>query len=186
MSSKDALRAFMRAQRAGLSTEEARTRARAAADRLAAESRWREARVVALYMSVRGEMSTADLLAEALGEGKEILLPVCVGPGHMELAPYRGPEYMQKGAYGIPEPVREQDSPRVPDLIVLPGLAFDVEGYRLGAGAGYYDRLLARPEYARALCAGLAYAFQVVDRLPRDAWDIPVHGLCTETGTTWL
>ncbi len=53
-------------------------------------------------------------------------------------------------------------------------------------GGGYYDRLLRRPEYARGLRIGLAFALQVVDELPREAWDMPVHALCTERGILWM
>lgn len=74
----------------------------------------------------------------------------------------------------------------VPDIIVVPGVAFDRQGGRLGQGGGYYDRLLGSPAYAACLRIGLAYAFQVLDRLPRDDWDVPVHALCTEEGLLWL
>ena len=76
--------------------------------------------------------------------------------------------------------------PPAPDLIVAPGLAFDRNGVRLGMGGGYYDRLLALPRHRDSLRIGLAYAFQIVDSLPREAWDVPVHAVCTEKGIVWI
>lgn len=76
--------------------------------------------------------------------------------------------------------------PPAPDLIIAPGLAFDRNGIRLGMGGGYYDRLLALPRHAASRRVGLAYSFQLVDSLPREAWDMPVHAVCTEKGLVWI
>ena len=65
----------------------------------------------------------------------------------------------------------------------MPGVTFDTKGGRLGFGGGYYDRLLALPMAASALTIGLAYAFQVVPRLPAESWDKPVDILVTELQT---
>lgn len=73
-----------------------------------------------------------------------------------------------------------------PDLIVVPGVAFDRHGYRLGMGGGYYDRLFARPEYTRSTRIGLAFGFQLVDFLPGEDWDLPIHALSTERGLLWI
>ena len=76
------------------------------------------------------------------------------------------------------------------DLILVPGLCYDREGYRLGFGGGYYDRFLAafgaRGSGRRPLLVGLCYAFQVVDALPSQDWDRPVDCLCTEEGLVCL
>lgn len=185
MFSKDAVRTFIRAVRSELAADGCQMLAQDAARHLMAEQVWRDARTVALYMDVRGELGTAELLEAAERDGKKILLPVCGRPGHMELVPYTG--QLRKGAYGIPEPEHsDAGAADTPDLIVLPGTAFDREGFRLGMGAGCYDRFLARPEYARTVRIGYAYALQVVDSLPREEWDIPVHALCTEEGVTWI
>ena len=194
MSSKDAVRTAMRAARSAISPERRRALSREAARHLMADPIWQNARAIALYMDVRGELGTADLLEAAVNAGKTVLLPVCGEPGHMDLALYTG--RLRTGAYGIPEPECPDDgreartdtcfSDAVPDLIVVPGMAFDREGFRLGMGAGYYDRFLARDGYAGVTRIGFAYALQVVDRLPREAWDLPVHALCTEEGLVWI
>lgn len=73
-----------------------------------------------------------------------------------------------------------------PDLIVVPGVAFDRRGHRLGMGGGDYDRLFARPEYMRPTRIGLAFGFQLVDFLPGEDWDLPIHALSTERGLLWM
>ena len=85
---------------------------------------------------------------------------------------------------GHHQPVRFEAT--APDLIIAPGLAFDRNGIRLGMGGGYYDRLLALPRHAASRRVGLAFAFQFVDSLPREAWDMPVHAVCTEKGLVWI
>lgn len=116
----------------------------------------------------------------------------------MCLAPCACAADLKPGRYGIaePDPIRcpaiDMDaapgsaSSFAPDIAVIPGVAFDRQGNRLGHGAGYYDRFLAHPAMARTALVGLAYAFQIVPALPVAPWDRPVHALCTEEGLTWL
>ena len=74
-------------------------------------------------------------------------------------------------------------APDAPDLLLVPALAFDREGFRLGRGGGYYDRFLAA---SRGLTIGLAYAPFVLDRLPRQAHDLPVDAICTQEDLMWI
>ncbi|MDR3045808.1 MAG: 5-formyltetrahydrofolate cyclo-ligase [Desulfovibrio sp.] len=116
----------------------------------------------------------------------------------MCLAPCACAADLKPGRYGIaePDPARcpaiDMDAAPglapnfAPGLAVIPGVAFDRRGNRLGHGAGYYDRFLAHPAMARTALVGLAYAFQIVPALPVAPWDRPVHALCTEEGLTWL
>ncbi|MBF0514131.1 MAG: 5-formyltetrahydrofolate cyclo-ligase [Desulfovibrionaceae bacterium] len=104
-------------------------------------------------------------------------------PGIMDLACPRCEEHLIPGAYGILEP----DPAACPselgasaELIVVPGLAFDRRGCRLGCGGGYYDRLLACPQFASTLTIGAAYAFQVVETLPQEPWDVRLRAICSE------
>lgn len=209
------MRAFFRAARLDISPEERQARSRAACASLLAESAWQKARCVALYMAVRGETDCAALLEEAWLSGRRVLLPLCSKDvaGSMRLVPCAGPKDLRPGAYGIPEPrLPEENIPEarahgplcgaaahpelsaglpelaaeLPDLIVTPGVAFDRQGQRLGAGGGYYDRLFSLPALSGTLRIGLAFAVQIVDQLPRDAWDQPLHGLCSEEGMLWI
>lgn len=183
---KNALRASMRERRSALSQAQQRELSRLACERLLASEDWKNAPVVALYIAVRGETDCGLLLQDAWEKGKTVLLPLCVPgrKGEMRFVPCSGPDKLRPGAYGIPEPVEDAASSAtpflVPALIIVPGVAFDRAGNRLGMGGGYYDRLLAGATYSRCLRVGFAYSFQVTDRLPVEKLDVPVHALCTD------
>lgn len=192
---KNELRAAMRAKRRELPLTRQAELSVAACSHLLASECWQKAHRVALYTAARGEMDTVPLLENAWGSGKTVLLPLCsrTEQGKMWMVPCSGPENLATGAFDIPEPLlAPQDVEKVrldkasPDIIVLPGVAFDRTGTRLGMGGGYYDRLLALPEYANCLRIGLGYAFQLVESLPRQKWDLPVHAVCTEKELQWI
>jgi 5-formyltetrahydrofolate cyclo-ligase len=105
----------------------------------------------------------------------------------MSFAPCADPAKLRSGAFGILEPpVPEaglgEGLEEVPDFLLVPGLAFDYGGFRLGQGGGFYDRLLSDPAWGNLFCTGFAYAFQIMERVPRAPWDRPVRALCTENG----
>ncbi|MCU0524881.1 MAG: 5-formyltetrahydrofolate cyclo-ligase [Elainella sp. Prado103] len=91
---------------------------------------------------------------------------------------------LQTGTYGIPEP--HPDSPMLHpnevDLMLIPAVACDVKGYRLGYGGGFYDRLLSSPAWARIPTVGIVFEFARLPRLPVDPWDRPLQAICTEVG----
>lgn len=98
------------------------------------------------------------------------MLPVVVGD-ELELRIYTGPEDMKTGAYGIEEPIGETFTDYAAiDFIVVPGVAFDRKGNRLGRGKGYYDRLL--PRIPSAFKAGICFPFQLVEEVPAEPFDI--------------
>lgn len=149
---------------------------------------WRTAAVVGLYMAVRGEVDCALLFDAALQQKKRVVLPVCSGykAGHMAFAACAGLDELQAGPFGIAEPAAPAPAEeQYPDLLIVPGLAFDSQGLRLGMGGGYYDRFLARKGFA-PVRIGLCYAMQIVESLPKERWDIPMHALCSEQGLLWI
>lgn len=182
--SKKQLRDIMRSMRTALSLNEQRELSKKACARLLSGSEWHAASVVALYMSVRGEIDCGALLQNAWEKNKKVLLPLCSAdePGKMRLVCCSGPDDLRAGAFGIQEPVENPNSGKLPppDLILVPGLAFDLDGNRLGMGGGYYDRLLSKPGFDRCLSIGFAYSFQVVNRLPAEEHDRRVRALCTD------
>lgn len=139
---------------------------------------------IALYNAVRGEVSTDVIRRAYLDAGAALYYPRVGGGGKLVFLPHRDGDPWEEGPYGIPEPARAPGRrPRTSgfDLVVVPGVAFDRAGRRLGHGFGYYDRFLGGlPEGVPRI--GLAYAGQVVPEVPVDAWDVPVHALVTEEG----
>lgn len=140
-------------------------------------SRWQSAQTVLLYHALPDEPYLQPLLDEGLREGKQILLPVVV-QDNLLLKIYNGKETMQKGAFGILEPIGDalpaSQYPTI-DLAVIPGMAFDNAGHRLGRGRGYYDRLL--PRLPRAYKLGVCFPFQHFAAIPYESHDIPMDGL---------
>ncbi|MDR2488684.1 MAG: 5-formyltetrahydrofolate cyclo-ligase [Desulfovibrio sp.] len=201
---KEELRHRLRMQRLSLAPEERQDFSLAASGHIASSAFWRNAEIVALYIAVRGETDTAALLADAWKNGKTVLLPSCAGQeaGNMHFVSCSGMASLRAGVFDIPEPLpaeKEEESDSSgenacddvksmpePEIIILPGLAFDRAGTRLGTGGGYYDRLLALPPYKNSLRMGFAYSFQIMDNLPKEAWDVPVHAVCSEQGITWI
>lgn len=136
---------------------------------------WQSAQTVFAFASMRDEPDTAPLLQRALADGKQLCLPRCLpgDGGQMEMIAVNGPEELHQGRYGIFEPTGSQRAvPSPGTLALIPCLAADRFGTRLGRGAGYYDRFLA--EYAgtggaKLLICPSALLFE--EPLPRDAWD---------------
>jgi len=178
-------------RRAALPPAEAAARGAAAQRRLLSLDVWARARSVALYVGVRDELLTDLLLRDAWASGREVWLPrLRPGqPGVMDFARCTGPQALRPGPFGLlePEPALPGcgpgDAAFAPELAVLPGLAFDRRGGRLGYGGGYYDRFLSRG--LSCPLTGLCFDFQLVERLPLAPWDRPVHCICTEERELW-
>ena len=113
--------------------------------RLLSHPRIKTANTVMLYYSLPDEVDTHTLVDSLLMSGKHILLPRVTGEGTMELRRYTGPSDLAQGAYNIMEPTGEVfDNYTDINLAVIPGVAFDKDGNRMGRGKGYYDRLLPK------------------------------------------
>ncbi len=144
---------------------------------------WSVARTVLLYAAgFPEEIETVPLLEIAYGSGKRVVLPR-VDPiaGRLRLHPVGDPRSeLLPGILGIPEPRPDlpEIDPEAIDWTLVPGLAFDQQGYRLGRGAGHYDRLLPtlRPDCS---CWAIALSCQIVDGFPVEPHDIALDGLLT-------
>jgi 5-formyltetrahydrofolate cyclo-ligase len=154
-------------------------------DRLTLLPHYHAARSVLCYVSFRSEVSTHDFLARAQDDGKRVVVPYCA-ERRLELFQIRGFGDLEPGTLGILEPkieLRELDECRVAveaiDLFVIPGLAFDRRGGRLGYGKGYFDGLLknARPD---ALLAAVAFECQMFEEIPMLPHDVRVDAVITE------
>lgn len=141
-----------------------------------AEPAWIHARKVLLYKAMAPELSVVGLTLAAWREGKATFFPRVAGPGTLDLHAVTSWAQLVPGAFGILEP--DADAPRIPadeiDLAIVPGVAWDAAGHRLGRGGGYFDRLL--PQVTGATW-GVGFDCQVVPRLPRHDWDAQVDRL---------
>ncbi|AUG79281.1 5-formyltetrahydrofolate cyclo-ligase [Kitasatospora sp. MMS16-BH015] len=144
---------------------------------------------VAAYVSVGGEPGTRPLLEALRGRGVRVLLPVLLPDNDLDWAEYQGPERLAPAGRGLLEPTAERLGPeavRTAELVLLPGLAVDHRGLRLGRGGGSYDRVLARLARAGAepLLVTLLYAEEYLPELPAEEHDRPVHAVVTPDGVT--
>lgn len=151
---------------------------------------WKTAETIIMYLPVNAEVDTWNIFNRAQSRGSRTLLPCCRKnqPGGMDFFNVMCHKELILGMYDIPEPDPNQcvriEHPN-PDLVILPGVGFDRQGYRLGYGGGYYDRFLAEHNMASALIIGLGFSCQIVDRLPHDPWDKKVDLVITEKETIW-
>ena len=171
-SSKAWLRDEIRHRKRAMSQEEIREKSGRLAAQLYETSVYRNARSVYGYLSCNQEVRTMPILEQALREGKRVAVPKCYGQ-EMKFIWLEDLTQVEKSPRGIPQPIA--DAPVAEDetaLVLMPGLAFDEKGNRLGYGGGYYDRFLAgEPNHPTvALC----YDFQLVETLETDEFDIPV------------
>ncbi|MBX6350502.1 MAG: 5-formyltetrahydrofolate cyclo-ligase [Clostridia bacterium] len=186
----------MRARRASMAPAERASRSRRIARFVLELPDVRRATWLFAFLSKEDEVDTGPLLLAARRAGLRLAAPV-VRPGRRlawrELAWPEDPDAREPltvpGRFGIREPdpaVSREVAPEVADIVLVPGLAFDERGHRLGYGGGYYDRFLAswraRGGPRGALAVGLAFACQIVSRIPEGPWDEPVDVVVTEAG----
>lgn len=189
MNSKIQLRQSLRQARRKLTANklERERLSQLAQSHILASPAWLSAQRLLLYMALPDEVSCAQLVSAARQGGKEIYLPRCLEePGQMALLAWPENQDLELSAKGLWEPLPDNKplgENLAQTLIIVPGLAFDRRGGRLGYGGGYYDRVLAQP-HGPAL--GLAFSLQLVAQLPLEAWDIPLDGLATEDSLLWF
>lgn len=146
-------------------------------------SRLADYQVVFAYYSLPDEVCTRQLVDDLLAEGKTVLLPKVVSEEAMEWCIYKGPQDLQEGSFRIMEPAENHGDRSLDStlkradqgtvaVILVPGMAFDAKGHRLGRGRGYYDRFLAA--YPHIYKIGVCFDFQKVEEVPTDDFDIAV------------
>ena len=139
---------------------------------------FRDAKAVLLYYPVQNELDVLPLVKKYKRE-KTLLFPVSHRRG-MTVHPYAGNEQMHRGKFGIPEPTTPAYEGKI-DLILVPGVAFDAKGRRLGRGGGYYDRFIKKQTHA--VLVGVDYDFQLVDEVPTARHDQRVHRIILPSKT---
>ncbi|GAV43633.1 5-formyltetrahydrofolate cyclo-ligase [Streptomyces acidiscabies] len=190
-SGKRELRRQLLAVRAGLTPDDLRVSAAALAERALELPELAHARAVAAYVSVGSEPGTLALLDALRARGVRVLLPALLPDNDLDWGLYDGEGSLASVRHGgrmaLLEPVGERLGPDAvtgADVVLLPGLAVDARGMRLGRGGGSYDRVLARLERAGsgAALVVLLYDGEVVERVPAEEHDRPVHAVVTPSG----
>ena len=136
---------------------------------------FQSAKTVLLYYPMHNEVNLLPLIKKYKKE-KTFLFPV-VQHKLMTACPYEGNAEMHRGKYNIPEPTTPPYRGEI-DLILVPGVAFDLQGNRLGRGGGYYDRFIKSQPHTTTL-VGVAYEFQLVDKVPANRHDQKMHHVIT-------
>ncbi len=173
---KHSLRSQLLTQRRSLSRDSWCASSRAAQFNLLSLDEYVDADCIALYAPAHNETGTELLLSAAFQAGKRVLYPAVCGH-QMVLRRIERLEELQKGSFGIlePRPTGVDHQANEADLIVVPGVAFDLAGHRIGYGKGFYDRFLHHPDCSAHL-VGLCHDFQLTEELiPVDAHDIPME-----------
>jgi 5-formyltetrahydrofolate cyclo-ligase len=145
---------------------------------------WKTAKTVAVTVSLGSEIDTREIIERAWEEGKTVVVPKCLPKErHLDFRRISTYNNLETVYYGLLEPKVEETSSIEKDdidLIVVPGLIFDKEGYRIGFGGGYYDRFLMD---AKAVKVAQAMDEQIIENIPREHHDIPVDMILTPSQT---
>lgn len=169
---KKSLRKMIREQKRAMAPEQIEQISEKLGELFRASEMYRNAKTIYGYLPYNQEVRTVPMLQRALDEGKKVAVPKVYGD-EMRFIYLTDLSRVEKSDYGIPEPI--DDGPVADDstaLVLMPGLAFDKDGHRIGYGGGFYDKFLAsEPDHPTlALC----YGFQMVEELPTEEFDIPV------------
>ncbi|MCI7808123.1 5-formyltetrahydrofolate cyclo-ligase [bacterium] len=169
---KKQLRRMIRERKRAMTEAEIQSRSEALAQLLYASEAYRNAKTIYGYLPYNQEVRTVPMLEQALRDGKQVAVPKVFGD-EMKFLYLQDLTQVAKGYAGIPEPIA--DEPVAEDktaLVLMPGLAFDPKGHRIGYGGGFYDKFLAaEPDHPTlALC----YEFQLLPKLETEEHDIPV------------
>ena len=169
---RQALRKEIRDKKRAMTEAEIVAASQRLAELFVASEAYRQAKTIYGYLPYNQEVRTVPMLQQALADGKRVAVPKCYGD-EMRFIYLEDLSQVEKGYCGIPEPIA--DEPLADDktaLVLMPGLAFDPQGHRMGYGGGFYDKFLEKePNHPTiALC----YGFQMLEHLETEAHDIPV------------
>jgi 5-formyltetrahydrofolate cyclo-ligase len=187
MINRQRLRAMFRAKRRSLNVNARNLAANQLVRQIERLPVFLTSQYLAAYVAHEGEIDPAPLLQLAWRLNKRCYLPALMPENKLAFTAYSANDPLIHNQYHIPEPVLKPDkliTPAEIDILLLPLVAFDSQGNRLGRGAGYYDRALAflqrAPRPAKPYLLGLAYEWQRVDALPAANWDVRLNAIATE------
>ena len=178
---KQTLRESLLPQRDALTADEVAAASGAIRERIVTSPFYAEAGCINCYVSFGREVDTHRLINRALGDGKRLSVPLCRKGRQLVHREIRSLDDLSPSRFGLLEPTNP-DLPEVAssdfDLVLIPGLAFDLSGNRIGFGAGYYDGFLSRTSAPKV---ALAYDFQVLDTIPTEPHDVPLDAIITQS-----
>lgn len=183
---KTELRNNLKKLRTGFSREQVTASSLQVSRNILACDAYRKAKCIMGYLAFGNELSIDLVLSQALADGKIVAVPHIISSVDMISVHLRNMDDFDLDRYGI-RSIRcpfEKVLPQTLDLILVPGVAFGIDGSRLGMGAGYYDRFL--PQADKALFMGIAYDQLIQPQLPADNYDIFMQCLASESGITTL
>lgn len=169
--SKAALRKEMQRKREDTSETERKEKSAKIMGILFALDEYKTANTIAFYLSKGSEVETSEMIAEAIEQGKEILVPIT--SEEIEFVKFTSFDELAPAKFDVPEPKTKIRSAQELDVVIVPGLAFDLDLHRLGYGKGYYDRALNK--LPNAVRIGICFDFQIVEKIPRHGHDERLH-----------
>lgn len=177
---KKGLRQKMLAMRRALSANETESRSSSLKENILSLPEYKNAKKIMAFLAMKGESNLDGFIRQALLDGKEVYIPVCLPESQMEAGRLIDMEHFEKGPLGLRNlPAGyEVTSPESLDLVLIPGLAVSQEGIRLGMGAGYYDRYLARVPFEKRVAA--LWDFQVIPDIPSEPFDQKIAKIVTD------
>jgi 5-formyltetrahydrofolate cyclo-ligase len=177
---KKGLRQKMLAMRRALSANETESRGSSLKENILSLPEYKNAKKIMAFLAMKGESNLDGFIRQALLDGKEVYIPVCLPERQMEAGRLIDMEHFEKGPLGLRNlPAGyEVTSPESLDLVLIPGLAVSQEGIRLGMGAGYYDRYLARVPFEKRVAA--LWDFQVIPDIPSEPFDQKIAKIVTD------
>lgn len=181
MINKNEIRKAIKVQRKAMSTEQVREKSRIISKLFLESSIYQKAKCLMVYMPLGNEVDTKFIMQSAFADGKQLIFPV-TDTESGEITPYYADENTEfkKGAFSVSEPQsgRKADIKKI-DVVVVPGIAFDRKGSRVGFGKGCYDKFLRKTD---AVKVGICYDFQLCEEIEINDNDVKMDFLITENG----
>lgn len=179
---KREIRRKMLALRRALSDDEAVKKAESLTSWILTLPEYKKAKRIMAFLAMKGESNLDGLIARALSDGKEVYVPVCLPERQMEAGRLLDMDHFVRGPLGLRDLPKSYEtvSPEKLDLVLVPGVACDREGNRLGMGAGYYDRYLVHVPFEKRIAA--LWDFQVAEAIPSEPFDERMAKIVTDKG----
>ena len=175
---KKELRQFIRNKKRQYSSSQLEELSLSVLSRLNGNEHLQRAETILMYYSLPDEVNTHAYIDQLLTEGKKILLPEVIDGENMVIREYTGKHDLKEGAFHIMEPIGSlfpEERYQEINLAIIPGMAFDQQGNRLGRGKGYYDRFLQKIPQVYKI--GICFPFQLVDEIPTEETDIKMDAM---------